>query len=166
MTNPLDPFLRRHNVDVGHSFAVCGFLSATYKLYAMIGDWLNDKGSINLAIPIGILVAFGLWEHKSWARTLSLFVTWVAGLLVCLLVILIAVGVQGNFSLNFGTTVLQHPSPAQALIFGISVVPLFLFTLGVLHSEKARDEFKKPNQSPDPTLSSGTAPAGQAPRLP
>jgi hypothetical protein len=141
MTNPFDPFLHRHHVDVGHSFAICGFLSVAYQLFSVVGDALLGKVDINLGIPIGGIIAIGLWRHRPWARTSLLIVTWVICFILCLLVALVVLGVNVP-SLTVGTTVLTHPTTIQVFVVAAMFLPIPLLSLCVLLSAKARMEFE------------------------
>jgi hypothetical protein len=163
--NTFDPFLRRHDIDVGRSFAVCGLMTTFIQLCGVVGDFFNGNISINLGVPIGVIVAIGLWKHKSWARFVTLVGSWLAVLFLSVLTVLIVLGVPGNYTLTFGSTVIKHPTSLQAVVFFFLLAPVAFVLLGALHSGKARDEFLGPNQQPtDPTPATGTPVAGQPTR--
>jgi hypothetical protein len=113
-----------------------------------------------MAIPIGVVVACGLWEHKSWARITTLCATWCATIALYVFLVITFFGAPGRYSIGFGTLVIKNLNPWQGVAFALLSLPTAHFLLSALHSSKARAEFKVPNQLPDPTSPSVTPPAG------
>ena len=159
--NAIDRFLRKHEVDVGRSLAVLFFAGAVMAFYTMAGQVIastripfDSNGPIfgitlNFGAPIYIILGLGLWRHKSWSRTLLLVFVWLAAGVLTLMLLAIPFTEPGRVKLVIGSQTIRNPSVWTAIIYGILVAPLYAFLLGVLHSKKAQEEFKKSNQPPD-----------------
>lgn len=159
----IDSFLRRHEVDVGKSLAVLFFAGAVIKFYNMATQLIAStqipfdvSGPIleitfDFTAPLGSILGIALWQHKSWSRTLLLVGGWFAAGLLTLILLAIPFTGTANVTLMLGSEAIKNPPVWKAIVFGILMAPLFALSLGMLHSKKAKEEFKKPNQPPDPT---------------
>lgn len=160
----VDRFLRRHEVDVGKSLAVLFFAGSVMKVYSMAAQVLasaqipfdpsgrNFDITFDFGAPLGIVLGIALWRHKSWSRTLLLFGVWFAAGLFTLMLLAIPFTGTANMTLMIGSEAIKNPPVWKVIAFGILMAPLFALSLGVLYSEKVKEEFKKPNQPPDPIL--------------
>jgi hypothetical protein len=145
----LDPLFQSNNVDVGRSLAVSLFTSVVWEAYTAFSNWLGGRGSINVVIPIGIVIACGLWAHRPWARIVSLCLAWCVTVSLYLFVALSFFGISGRYRIGVGTLILSNSNPWQAVASIIFMLPIAHLLLGALRSSKALDEFKMPNQSKD-----------------
>lgn len=113
--------------------------------YSIVGQALVGRVSIDLSLPFGVIMGVAFWAHMPWARTLSLVLGWGCA---AILILLCAMGPFVPLKLIVGNTVLPNPSPLQIGVFVACLAPLVWFTLAVLHSKKAQEEFAKPAPLP------------------
>jgi hypothetical protein len=136
----MDTFLRKHDVDVGKTFAILMFPSMVEKLYEWFFDLLFQH-DFNLQVGIIILyfLATGMWHHKEAARKWTLGLLWGVVAILCLVVI--AAPFVGGPTLDMGTTEIANPPFWQVLVAVGAIAPLLWMAIAALTSQKAREEF-------------------------
>jgi hypothetical protein len=136
----LDAFLRKHDVDVGKTFAVILFLGMVETLYEWFFDLLfRHAFSLNVGIIILYFLAKGMWQHKEVARKWTLGLCWLVVGIVCLVVIVTPF--HGGPTLTIGNTEIKNPPFWQVLVTLGVTAPLLWIALAALTSKKAKEEF-------------------------
>lgn len=156
---PIDHFLERHGVDVGKAFGLLAFFSAMNAVYSMLATFLSGNILIDLTFPLGIWIGAALWRHKSWARKLLLVMTWLAVAVVAILLAIAPFTKTLQVDLTVGGTTFKNPALWHLYVFGLLLTPLLWFVLSVLHAERTRREFQKPDPLHDVR---GNGPVGNA----
>jgi hypothetical protein len=136
----MDAFLRKHDVDVGKTFAVLMFLDMVEKLYEWFFDLLfRHAFSLSVGIIILYFLAKGMWQHKEVARKWTLGLCWLVVGIVGLVVI--ASPFYGGPILTISKIEITNPPFWQVLVtFGV-IAPLLWIAIAALTSQKAKEEF-------------------------
>ena len=136
----MDAFLRKHDIDVGKTFAVLMFLSMVEKLYEWFFDLLfRHTFSLGVGIIILYFLATGMWQHKEVARKWTLGLCWVVVGILCL--VMIAYPFYGEPTLDIGKTEITNPPFWQVLVTFGAIAPLLWIAIAALTSQKAKEEF-------------------------
>jgi hypothetical protein len=149
----IDAFLLRHEVDVGKSFGLLSLARAVAAFYGMVGQLFVGSFNFDLSGPLGFIVGIALWRHSSWARTLLLVIGWASVVIFGVILAVLPFTGTANLRLDVGITLIKNPALWQVYVFSVLLVPVVWFVLSVLHSEKAKSEFRKPNHPPEPAPS-------------
>jgi hypothetical protein len=139
-------------MDIGRSLGLLFFVGALSAFYGMVGQLFIGRFHLDLSAPLGIVFGIASWHHASWLRILILAVGWLAvAVLGVLLVALPFIG-SANLTLTLGSIAIKNPLFWQVYAVALLVAPLLWLVLAVLHSEKAKAEFQKPNSEGHVTL--------------
>ena len=137
-------------MDVGKSLGLLALAKTLDAFWLMLGQLLAGSANIVLTLPIGLLVGIALWRHASWSRTLLLVCGWAGVVLFSAILLVIPFVGTSHLNLEVGKCVIKNPELWQVYVFAVIAAPFVWLLLGVLHSEKARAEFR-PNQVAHPT---------------
>ncbi len=145
----LDGFLRHYGVDVGKSLGLLTLAGAVESFYTMAGQLLTGVHfTLNLCAPFGIIMGLALWEHRPWSLTLLKLFGWLAACVFALLTLVIPFMDTSNLTLTIGAQSIANPPAWMPITFGVLLAPVLLLFLGVVYSEKAKEEFRwQPIQS-------------------
>ncbi|MFA6289994.1 MAG: hypothetical protein WC661_21630 [Opitutaceae bacterium] len=139
----IDGFLDHYGVDIGKSLGLLTLASAVEEFFTMTWQLLAGVHfTLNLWAPFGLILGIALWEHRPWSLSLLKLLGWLAACVLTLMTVVVPFMDSGNLTLTIGGQSILNPPPWLPITFGVLLAPLGLLFLGVVYSEKAKQEFR------------------------